>query len=199
MAREIHDGLGSTLTAIKYALERKLGTPAQGSGSATIPLEQIIDMVRQAIGESQRISSSLRPSVLDDLGFIPALRSLSREWGKIYGNIHIDRQLEVREEDIPDPLKIVIYRIAQESLNNISKHSQARKVLFKLTRTGGRIELTIQDDGLGFDPAEIDLPKVCLSGMGLAGMRERADLSKGTLEIRSEKGKGTVVQAHWSV
>ena len=197
VAREIHDGLGSTLTAIKYALEQRKGVSDQNLSSGTIPLEQIIDMVRQAIGESQRISSSLRPSILDDLGLLPALRSLCREWGKIYGNIHIDRQLEISEDNIPDPLKIVIYRIAQESLNNISKHSGARNVLLRLTRTEESIELTIRDNGLGFDPDEVALPKVCLSGMGLAGMRERADLSNGILEIRSEKGKGTVVRAHW--
>ena len=196
VAREIHDGLGSTLTAIKYSLEQKLGARDRNETAGTIPLEQIIEMVREAIGESQRISSSLRPSVLD-LGLIPALRSLSREWGKIYGNIQIEKQLEVREDDIPEPLKIVIYRIAQESLNNISKHSRAGNVLLRLTRTGDRINLMISDDGVGFDQDENALPKVCLSGMGLAGMRERADLSNGNLEIHSEKGKGTVVRAHW--
>ncbi len=96
VAREIHDGLGSTLTAIKYSLEQRKGASDQNLFSGTIPLEQVIDMVREAIAESQRISSSLRPSVLDDLGLIPALRSLSREWEKIYRNIRIERQLEVQ-------------------------------------------------------------------------------------------------------
>ena len=197
VSREIHDGLGSTLTAIRYALEQRLSTADPDLRSAAIPLEQIIEMVREAIGESQRISSSLRPSVLDDLGLIPALSSLTREWGRIYGDIRIDKQLEVSEDDIPEPLKIVIFRIVQESLNNISKHSRAGKVLLRLTKTVGRIELIIADDGLGFDLEEVALPKVCLSGMGLAGMRERADLSSGNFEIHSEKGKGTVVRAHW--
>jgi signal transduction histidine kinase len=196
VAREIHDGLGSTLTAIRYALEQKGNKPGQNLDSGTIPLEQIIEMVRQAIGESQRISSSLRPSVLDDLGLIPALRSLSREWGKIYGNIHIDKQLEAREEEIPESLKIVIYRIAQESLNNISKHSGSEKVLLRLARTGEGIELMIQDDGDGFDPSHV-VSSHGRGGMGLAGMRERVNLSGGIFEIGSEKGKGTVVCAHW--
>ena len=197
VAREIHDGLGSTLTAIKYSLEQRKGASDQNLFSGTIPLEQVIGMVREAIAESQRISSSLRPSVLDDLGLIPALRSLSREWEKIYRNIRIERQLEVSEDDISEPLKIVIYRIVQESLNNISKHSQAKNVLLKLEKTGDRIELTVTDDGVGFDPGEADSLKASRGSMGLAGMRERADLSSGILEIHSEKGKGTVVRAHW--
>jgi len=197
VAREIHDGLGSTLTAIRFALEQNLSAAASDGKSATIPLGQIVDMVRQAIGESQRISTSLRPPVLDVLGLIQALSSLSREWTEIYSDIRIDKQLEVREGDIPEPLKIVIYRIAQESLNNISKHSRAGNVILRLTKTGAQIELMIKDDGLGFDVDEVVLSKTSRGGMGLGGMQERADLSNGILEILSEKGKGTVVRAYW--
>ncbi len=197
LAREIHDSIGSSLTAIRYALEQKQDSMSRGEGSAGIPLGQIIEMVRGTIAESQRMSSSLRPSVLDDLGLIPALSSLSREWAEIYASIRIDNQLEVREGDIPEPLKIVIYRIAQESLNNVSKHSGAGKVTLRLTKTGAGIELMIRDDGRGFDADEPSFSRGSRGGTGLEGMRERAELSNGTLEIRSEKGKGTVVQAHW--
>jgi len=199
ISREIHDSLGSTLTAIRYALEQNVMTSGSKGKTATIPLEQIIEMVREAIRESQRISSSLRPSILDDLGLIPALSSLSREWAKIYNNIRIEKELEVPDDDIPESIKIVIYRIAQESLNNVSKHSRAGKVILSITKKGAGIELRIQDDGRGFDVDEAIYSRVSQGGMGLGGMRERAELSNGTLEIRSKKGKGTVIRAFWPV
>ncbi len=197
VAQEIHDGLGSTLTTIRYALEQKLGASGGEGSIVTIPLEEIIEMVKNAVEESRKISSSLRPSVLDDLGLLPALNSLTREWSKVYGGIRLDKRVDVREADIPERLKIVIYRIVQEALNNISKHSRAGNVLIELTRSDGGIDLRIEDDGSGFDVAHVTSSKTLSSGMGLEGMRERTELSRGTFELRSEKEKGTVVRAHW--
>ena len=197
VAQEIHDGLGSTLTTIRYALEQKQSALGGESSSATIPLEQIIEMVKNALEESRKISSNLRPSVLDDLGLIPALNSLTREWSKVYGGIRLDKQVDVREADIPERLKIVIYRIVQESLNNISKHSRAGNVVIELTRSDDGIDLRIEDDGSGFDVAHVTSIRTSSNGMGLDGMRERTELSRGTFELRSGKEKGTAVRAHW--
>jgi signal transduction histidine kinase len=197
VAREIHDGLGSTLTTIRYALEQKLSARGGGESIATIPLEEIVEMVRNAVEESRKISSSLRPSVLDDLGLLPALNSLTREWSKVYGGIRLDKQVNVREADIPERLKIVIYRIVQEALNNISKHSRAGNVLIELNRSDDGIDLRIEDDGSGFDAAHVTSSKTSSNGMGIDGMRERTALSRGTFELRSRKEEGTVVRAHW--
>ena len=127
VAQEIHDGLGSTLTTIRYALEQKLGASGGDASSGTITLDQIVEMVKGAIGESRRISTSLRPSVLDDLGLIPALNSLTRKWSKVYVGIQLDKRVDVQETDIPEQLKIVIYRVVQEALNNAAKHSVPTK------------------------------------------------------------------------
>ena len=198
VAREIHDGLGSTLTAIRYALEQKLGVSAGGDpSSGTIPLDQIIEMVKGAIGESRRISTNLRPSVLDDLGLIPALNSLTREWSKVYGGIQLDKQVDVQETDIPEGLKIVVCRIVQEALHNVSKHSRAHKVMIRLSKSDSGIDLRVEDDGSGFEVADVNSSKTSQNGLGLDGMRERTELSRGTFELRSQKGKGTVLRAHW--
>jgi len=198
LARELHDSLGSSLTAIRYALEQKLRTMDRNQEAPEgISLEQIIEMVEETIEESQRISANLRPSVLDDLGLIPALRSLGREFEAACSHIRTETRLEAREEDIPEPLKIVIYRIAQEALNNASKHSGADNTLLKLGKTEKGIELLIKDNGRGFDCEGNAFDVSSGSGMGLEGMKERATLANGSLEMWSEKRKGTVIQAWW--
>ncbi|MCK9275177.1 MAG: response regulator [Syntrophales bacterium] len=197
LARELHDSLGSGLTAIRFALEQNLIAAKAGKEPPQeISLEHIIEMVKDTLRESQRITSNLRPTVLDDLGLIPALRSLGREFMQIGNDIHVDTFLEIEECDIPEQIKIVIYRIAQEALNNTSKHSHAGKVLLTLRKGACGIELVIKDNGCGFD-SKPEVLHQSVSGMGIIGMKERADLSNGKLEISSEKGKGTAIRAYW--
>jgi len=160
-------------------------------------LEQIIDMVKDAVEETQRITSNLRPSVLDDLGLVTALRSLGHEFSDMLENVEIETDTD-DEEDIPDFLKIAVYRIAQEALNNAAKHSGARKILLKTRKTGNRFELLVTDDGCGFEPAALqDAGRASEGGMGLQSMRERAEIFNGTFQVRSEKGKGTTIRVYW--
>ncbi len=198
LSRELHDSLGSTLTAIRYALEQKVSTMnplEEAPGGMT--LEQIIDMVKDAVEETQRITSNLRPSVLDDLGLVTALRSLGHEFSDMLENVEIETDTD-DEEDIPDFLKIAVYRIAQEALNNAAKHSGARKILLKTRKTGNRFELLVTDDGCGFEPAALqDAGRASEGGMGLQSMRERAEIFNGTFQVRSEKGKGTTIRVYW--
>jgi signal transduction histidine kinase len=200
IAQELHDSIGASLTAIRYGLEEKLhrmgkdNTPPEG-----VSLEHIISIVRDTIEETQRISSNLRPSALDDMGFLVAIRSLCRELQEVYKGIQIQTRIDVNEKDIQELLKIVIYRVLQEALNNVLKHSGADTVFVSLRKSGRSLVLSIEDNGEGFDPVEKLSSEGQMGGMGLLGMKERTELSNGAFEIISRKGKGTVIKARWPV
>lgn len=193
IAREIHDSIGQTLAAIKFGLESKLSQAGIGVTPKGITLEDIITLTQTGIEEARRIQMDLRPSMLDDLGILSTLTWFIREYQKIYSHIHIERKTTLEEEDIPDHLKIVLYRIIQEALNNIAKHSKADFIYLSLEKVQNRIELTIEDNGLGFDPETID------RGTGLTSMRERAELSGGRFEIQSTIDQGTTIKASWTI
>jgi signal transduction histidine kinase len=117
----------------------------------------------------------------------------------MYPDIGIEKQIEIQENDVPDSLKIVIFRILQESLNNIAKHSQATLVRLSLKETDGNIELTIDDNGAGFDMDHVLSGDLSERGLGLASMKERAELPGGSFSLVSQKGAGTTVRASWPI
>jgi signal transduction histidine kinase len=122
-----------------------------------------------------------------------------REFQTTYSRILSEKEIDIREENVPESLKMVIYRIMQEALNNISKHGQADLIHLAFRKTGGGLELSIQDNGQGFDLAEVLSAEGSKKGMGLSSMRERADHSGGSLLIESAKGKGTLIRAVWPI
>jgi signal transduction histidine kinase len=198
IAQELHDSIGASLTAIRYGLEEKLHRMGKESPAPEgISLEQIMSIVRDTIEEAHRISSNLRPSALDDMGLLAAIRSTCRELKEVYGGIQIKTEISLQEKDVQESLKIVIYRVLQEALNNVLKHGGADTVRVRLTKTESSLELSIRDNGRGFDPAKRRASEGQMGGMGLVGMKERTELSNGTLEIASEKGRGTVIHATW--
>jgi PAS domain S-box-containing protein len=195
ISREIHDSLGQSLSAIKFKIENI--THQIHEGGYKEMLEPLLPIIQESIEESRRIQMDLRPSILDDLGIIATLTWFSREFQKIYSNIRVDKEIEIIENEVPDTLKTVIYRISQEALNNIAKHSQADSVRLSLRKAAGLIELAIRDNGKGFDPERTlpaDGPR---KGLGLTSMRERAELAGGTFAIESTPGKGTIIKASW--
>jgi PAS domain S-box-containing protein len=192
IAAELHDGIVSSLVSMKFRIERIAKDMKQGPDS----LEAIQDLgssLTQTLGEIRRIMADLRPSILDDLGILPALNWFCREYEKTYSSISVQKQFGVSEDEVPDSLKTAIFRIAQEALHNIAKHSKATLVSVSVQKIGERMELTVQDDGHGFQPDEI------AKGLGLSTMRERTELSGGTFEISSTEGKGTTIRASWPV
>jgi signal transduction histidine kinase len=200
IAQELHDSIGASLTAIRYGLEEKLHRMGDDKAAPEgIGLEQIIAIVRDTTEEVHRISSNLRPSVLDDMGIVAAIGSVCRELQDVYEGIRIETRIDVQEDDIHESLGIVIYRILQEALNNAFKHSQADTVQVSLKKTERFLELCIIDNGQGFDPAKRLKPGSRVEGMGLIGMKERVELSNGVFEIRSENGQGTSIRAIWPV
>jgi signal transduction histidine kinase len=136
---------------------------------------------------------NLRPSVLDDLGILATFNWFCREFQKIYSHVQIHRHIRIEEREIPEPLKIVIFRILQEGMNNFAKYGQGDSVFLSLGKIARTIQLEIRDNGVGFNPETIH------RGLGLTSMRERTELSGGTFTIESAKGQGTKITAIWPI
>jgi len=143
------------------------------------------------------MQNDLRPPHLDDLGLLSTLSWLSRRFQKIYSHTVVERRLEVRDEDVPELLKVVIFRIAQEAFNNIAKHAQANQIRIYLSREQNKLKLVIRDNGAGFNLKGLSKPAGRLPGMGLSIMKERADLSGGSFSVESHPGEGTIIEASW--
>ena len=189
ISRDLHDGLGGLLSAIKYKFEA-----AQGPED----LKEVVSLLQEAIEDCRRIQKSLRPSLLDDLGLLATLNWLTREFEKKTQGVRLEKQFEIKEDTIPQALKTVIFRITQEALNNISKHSRADGVWLSLRNFKGALELAVRDNGQGFEAEKALSTKGAESGgFGLAIMRERAEGSGGTCSIVSGPGEGTIVRASW--
>jgi signal transduction histidine kinase len=136
---------------------------------------------------------------LDDLGILATIEWYCREFQHIYSTIRIEKEITIKEHEIPAALKTLIYRIMQEALNNAAKHSQADLVRLRLKMTDGKIELAIEDNGQGFDFDESVYDKNSMRGFGLGSMRERAELSGGSFSIDSVKEAGTTARVMWPV
>jgi PAS domain S-box-containing protein len=198
VAREIHDGIGQMLTAIKFKVEDTI--QQKGKGNAGIKeksLETIIPLIQGSIEEVRRIQMDLRPSTLDDLGILATIDWFCREFGKIYSTIHIEKLTNIKENEAPAHIKTVIFRVMQEALNNIAKHSKANLIRLSLRKTEGKIELIIEDNGMGFDLEGLISMESSKRGFGLPSMRERTELSGGVFVIESTPGKGTIIRAQW--
>ena len=150
IAQELHDSIGQTLVAVKFALERKISQSGTGKAPPGISMEDILAMVQSGVEETRRIMTNLRPSMLDDLGILATINWFCREFQRVYPHLELHRDIEVEEKEVPSQLKIVIFRILQEGMNNVAKHSRAKAVFLSLDKTPQTIELEIRDNGLGF-------------------------------------------------
>jgi signal transduction histidine kinase len=194
IARELHDGLGQSLSLIAFSVRSTLERVGDKVRTGFESLEAIMPIIQQSMEEVRRIGMNLRPILLDELGLLPTLGWLVQEYQNTYPSLRVEKQTEIEETQVPDPLKAVIYRILQEAMNNIAKHSKANLVSISLMRKmDDRIELVIEDNGIGFDMESAK------KGLGLGSMRERAELSGGSFDIESVKGKGTVICASWPI
>jgi len=199
IALEIHDSMGSSLASSKMNLEAALKEMGDDNSPAKVVLECVIPMIQGAMEEARRIQMSLRPSMLDDLGILATIKWFCRQFESTHPNIHIKQEIDIQEQEVPEPLKIVIYRVLQEALNNIAKHSKASVALLGLRKARQSIELVIRDSGQGFDPQEVYSRKGAAKGLGLESMRERTELSGGFFSVESSKGRGTAIKANWLI
>ncbi len=200
IALELHDGIGQMLTAIKFKVENTVQEMGKGKvGAKGKSLEAIIPMIKETIEEVRRMQMDLRPSTLDDLGVLATLGWFCREYQRIYSRIRIEKEISLEESEVSIPLKVVLYRLTQEAMNNIAKHSQADLVRLSLKKQENKIEWSIEDNGMGFDLEYVLSSERSKRGLGLGSMKERAELSGGTFAIESTQGKGTTVRASWTL
>ncbi len=191
IAREIHDELGQSLTALKmdiYWLQKKF---AHTDNELKKKTDSMIGLTDQTIQTVKKISSELRPGLLDDLGLIPAIEWQAEEFQKRFG---IKCDLQIESEDIPIDLQgsTALFRIFQETLTNVARHSQATKLKVSLVEKNGQIEMTIKDNGIGINADQISNPK----SFGLMGIKERILALGGESLIQGTKDKGTIVTVH---
>jgi signal transduction histidine kinase len=194
IARELHDEIGQTLTAVKINLQALQRSP-NVSGHASI-LEENISIVERALQQVRNLSLDLRPSLLDDLGLVPALRwyvNRQSEWAGFTAVLMADSL----EAHLSPDLEIACFRIVQEALTNVARHARAQHVLVELRRRDTALELTIRDDGVGFDVRSALKRASHGASLGLLGMDERVALVGGKMEIESVPMHGTEIRAHF--
>lgn len=187
VSRELHDEIGQALSALTMGLESlEHATPEQWTTSVG-QVERLRELAKETLSDLRRLTVALRPAALDDLGLVPAIR----RYAELYlGDAGVD--FDVREESTGerfDPsLETVIYRVIQEAINNVARHSHASRVRISLGPVDHTLVATVEDNGVGFDPS------ISREEVGLEGMRERASLAGGRLTIQSQPGHGTTVR-----
>lgn len=187
IARDLHDELGAILTAAKLDVARirsRLGTTAP---EALERLNHLVTTLNAGIAMKRRIIEDLWPSALSNLGLVATLEILGREFSKSAG---IPVHFALQPVQLTANAELVVYRLAQEATTNIAKYAKASNVWFSLTSTQGQVEVTVRDDGIGFDTRQVGI-----KAHGLLGMRFRVEAEAGSLELVSSSGHGTLVRA----
>ncbi len=195
MARDLHDETGQALTAIGLGLRGLESRMARDPEQATATLHELQSLTADSLQELQHLMADLRPSHLDDLGLPAALRWYAGKMEERYP-LNISMQIAGEERALDDASKIAVFRIVQEALNNVLKHSEARHASIQLDFTDKGMRASIRDDGCGFDLDGIRAKQSSSRpSLGLAGMQERAVLLGGTAVVQSRPGQGTLVEA----
>jgi signal transduction histidine kinase len=190
IARELHDDTGQALTSILVRL-RLLEKTAEDE-SVRKNVEELRELTGNALDAVRRMAVDLRPAALDDLGLVPALHSYSDKYSNSWP-ISVTFSAEGLKKRLPPNVELVLYRIVQEALTNVAKHSGAGSVEVRLRRRSNTVTVTVADDGRGFDLR--DVTRTEGAGLGLFGMRERLALVGGTVAIESTPGQGTTITA----
>lgn len=189
MSRELHDTLAHTLSGLAVQLEAARSLWHSSPERSFAMLEDSLLATRSGLIESRKAIRSLRASPLEDLGLTLALRNLAESAASRSGATLKVEILTTHEKIAPD-VEQCIFRVAQEALENIVRHAEARHITVQLTRAGPCLALNVSDDGRGFDPAQVDAEK----HFGLKGLRERVTMFAGELQIHSRAGAGTSIR-----
>jgi signal transduction histidine kinase len=185
LARELHDEVGQSLSAI--LMEAENAECATGDGEMREHLAAVKKLAGKTVNEVRDLALLLRPSMLDDFGLAPALNWHAREMSKRTGlNVVVSADDDI--DDLPDEHKTCIYRAVQEAVNNSARHANARTVEVAVKREGERVRFQVRDDGVGFDTRFV-------RGLGLLGMEERVRRLGGDLRLESQLGRGTLISA----
>ncbi len=202
IARELHDGVGQTFTALALGLSGVEEIMPRDMNLARAQVSNLKELSTRAIAEMRHLVADLRPPQLDDLGLVPALHWLADEWrDRLSIDVHV--QVVGHRHRLSPEVETVLFRIAQEALTNVAKHAHAQQAIVKLAfhqeQTPGAqscVELIVQDNGVGMTPEQVTHRQVPHQGWGLAGIQERASLVGGTFDIDSALGRGTRLTIH---
>ncbi len=198
IAADLHDGIAQTIGGLKFGVESRLADLQRRHPDIDLgEFEPIIAQIREALDDLRKISRNLSPSVLNEFGVCTAINMLCNDFDGDIPSVKVGCAACISEIGLHDNLKLSIYRVVQEALNNARKHSGAQKVRVNLTEDEEGLQLEITDDGQGYDPdAPVQLSPVD-GGLGLDSMRERVEFTGGKFRIDSEPGCGTTITALW--
>jgi PAS domain S-box-containing protein len=194
VSRELHDSIGSSLAAVKFGLEEIVEDITQRPDQVAESLGKYIAYLADIIKETRRITANLRPLSLDDLGLLATIDWHIRQFRQQFSHIEVIKEIDICEEEIPNSLKIVVYRVLQEALNNCAKHSIADTVHIGLRKKGNEIEFELKDNGCGFNVEEVLNHDDPLIGNGLQNMQERAEICGGLFCLDTKPGAGTTIR-----
>uniref|UniRef100_UPI00356A9017 cache domain-containing protein n=2 Tax=Pseudomonas TaxID=286 RepID=UPI00356A9017 len=186
VSRELHDGISQLLVSVKFRLELACHELESGRSQALETLRGGLSRLGGAIAEVRRISHDLRPSLLDSFGLPAAIGQLAVEFEQRSG-LRVDYQQSLDMIRLPDAESVALFRIVQEALANIARHSRAGRVSIALLQEGSTLQLRVRDDGVGFDIARIEQTRS--SGIGLRNMRERVEHLGGRFTLSSTPGR----------
>ena len=192
IARDMHDGPAQSMSNLVLQaeiLERLVNKPE----AILAELQDFKSSVRNALDETRQLIFDLRPMTLDDLGLVPTLRRYSRDYTEQHG-IVVRLNVGGEERRLPGSIEGTLFRIIQEALTNVQRHSQAKTVEVALNLSEDRIHASVRDDGVGFDLRAVEAGLAENRSLGLVSMRERSELENGILEIKSQPGKGTEIR-----
>lgn len=191
LSRELHDEVGQSLSALLLGLGNVAALLRDSNEEARAQLQDLRRLAERTVAVVRDMSLLLRPSMLDDLGLIPAVQWQAREVSRTK-NLRVQVQADSISEDLSDEQRTCIYRVVQEALHNITRHAKAKSVRIQLQQEKDRLLLTIEDDGQGFMPARE-------KGVGLLGMEERVTHLHGSFRVDSAPGKGTSIRVELPV
>jgi signal transduction histidine kinase len=195
LARELHDGIGQTLTALLHQLDGLGAVVDELPAPAAARLRDAAALAAQALRETRELSHLLRPQVLDDLGLAPALRWLARTFQERTG-VRVHLELAGLDGRLPAEHETLAFRLVQEELNNVAKHARATTAAVWVELAAGELGLRVSDDGIGFSPPASSVAAGGEpAGAGLRGMRDRVELFGGRIEVSSRPGAGTRIAA----
>src|SRR5437667_970866 len=193
IARDMHDGPAQSMANLALQAEILGRLLDRNPKQLVTELAEFKNSVRNALEETRQLIFDLRPMTLDDLGLVRTLRNFIKEYGERYG-LATRFNVVGQERRLPGNTEGVLFRIIQEALTNVHKHARAKMAEVTMNLQPSRVSVTVKDDGQGFDVARTEANLHKNKNLGLLSMRERAELEKGTLEIRSQPGRGTEVK-----
>lgn len=195
IARELHDEFGQLLTALQLGMETLQESLPEENREVRDQLRRLNGLAARLGRNIRKVTGTLRPAMLDDLGLAAALRGHLDQFARQSPLLKVDFAVAGEQRRLPPGIGLALYRIVQESLNNAVRHGQARRVEVRLSYATRLVELTVTDDGKGFDFEAIRQRSTHHAGIGLLGMRERATALGGELQVTSARGEGTTIRA----